>query len=90
MLPEKESNWYKVEEDNKKQKKKGTIEREGRLVRKEDSWEIMLWEGRSPLGVVQNGELTYPKALETSTKAAWNISGRELKHANEKEETKPE
>lgn len=61
---------------------------EGRETSKEeDSWEIMLWEEASLLGLLRDEELVYPQELEIPTKATWNISGRELKHANKKEET---
>lgn len=48
MLPKKERTGCAIEEGDKK-KIKGNIEKEGRLVRKEDSCEIILCEGRSLL-----------------------------------------
>lgn len=48
----------------------------------------MLWGGRSLLEFVPDGEITYTTALETSTKAAWNTSGRKPKHVNKKETRK--
>ena len=59
---------------------------EGRETRKEDSCEIILSEA-SLLGLLRDKELAYPQELEILTKATWNISGRESKHANKKEET---
>lgn len=58
---------------------------EGRETRKEDSCEIM--SEASLLGLLRDEELAYPQELEIPTKATWNISGRESKHANKKEET---
>lgn len=62
-----------MEEDNEG-KRKGNIDREERLVQKEDSCEITLWEGRRLLGILPDRKLIYPEALKTSTRAAWNIS----------------
>lgn len=47
----------------------------------------MLWEEASLRGLLRDKELAYPQELEIPTKATWNISGRESKHANKKEET---
>lgn len=41
----------------------------------------------SLLGLLRDEELAYPQELEIPTKATRNISGRESKHANKKEET---
>lgn len=85
MLPEEESYWHEVEEDNKK-KMKVNSERKGRLGRKITE----ITRKTKSLGVVQGGELTYPKRWKHLPKLHEIFLEDNLKSAEKKENLKLE